>query len=223
MSPEEALRLIPARSVGTLLSALHGLRQRANAGEAITLPCLRLHLRSGGTLSGWLLDLAQERNEWVLLLQAGDCTDSTPPTDAAYLNVRDIEAITVCDAGRFAHVLSFGAVEFPPGVDPPTLMTLRRRAEDIGRTVGMVLSLDVEPDRDTERFRLGAWLESLGVVLRGFAATEVGRAALDGRLLRLRAGSPAAVTLEGDTLLLTIDLTTRPDNAVLRDLLSAQL
>jgi len=222
ISPEDALRQIPARSVGTILGVLNTLRKRANAGEAITIPCLHLRLRSGHQITGRLLDVTENKGEMVVLLHESECNDRSPATHAAYFSAHNIEALTILDAGSLAHLISFGAVVFPPGTQAPTILALRRRAGEIATEMDTTLTVDLTPEDDTQRFRLSEYLEALGAVLRGFTADDIGRQAVMNTAFVLQSGTLNATKTDG-TVVITVDLNTIPDSPTLNDAISSVL
>lgn len=222
ISPENALRQIPARSVDTILGVLKTLRKRANAGEAIAIPCLHLRLRSGHQITGRLLDVTENKGEMVVLLHESDCNDRSPATHAAYFSAHDIEVLTILDAGSLAHLISFGAVVFPPGTQAPTMLALRRRAEEIATEIGTSITLTLTPEEDSQRFRLGQYLEALGTVLRGFTADDIGQQAVMNTAFVLQSGTLNA-TKTDDGVVITVDLNTTPDSPTLSDVISSVL
>ncbi len=201
-----ALAKFPARSIETVLGQLMVLRRQANSGEQVQLPCTVFHLRSGRSMRGWLLDLDTERNEQHMLIHTSDCTHP-PKYDVSYVALRDVEAITIENAGVAAVALSFGAVPVAPGTPAPTRMALRRRAEEISASLtdiklALMVGLDDDTD-DATRHTIGMVLEILGGVLMEINRDAIGSQALASvQSITLGVGASFVVQRDGEGIVL---------------------
>jgi hypothetical protein len=136
---QQALFKVPARRVCAILQELKVLHDRARLGEDVALPALTLHLKSGHCLTGWLLDLEEDRQEEMLLFQVVTGERNDRADDIAYLAITAIEILTVHNAADYAHHLSGGVLSQPPGKKAPSRLELKRKAQEWSDTVSREL------------------------------------------------------------------------------------
>ncbi|MFQ3581028.1 hypothetical protein J8C06_02010 [Chloracidobacterium validum] len=255
-SPVQQLRRLPARPVGVVLEAIEQIRQARR--DDWTLPLVSLFLTNGATirgeyLSGHELGTAQAS---ILLrtVQVAQSDASSPgfnaePNDArpndvrwnlgldvTYIPVANISALTLHHTPDTIARLSFGAVRERSGEAPSRLELERRlraltdwvRAE-VGCDVTATIAWEAFPRGDTALLDLGALIADLRLVLGGFAADDLGRAALRESLqsIVVNVGEAAAVTLQSGELRYTVGLdgmeTRLFDSQELRRVLAARL
>lgn len=231
MNPfETALAQLPAKPLATILQTLAAIRQRANRGEAVQMPCTTFHLRSGRDIDGWLLDVRQEKQTTMVLIHANAC-NQVVHYHVAYVALGDIEAITVHDAATFAPVLSFGQVQRAPGHTSPTLMALRRRAEAISGPLpvsDLMIELDFglqDTDDDDTRYQFSDGLETLAGILTDMSNDAVGRDALNAlAIISLQVGDGLQVQRQHDHIRITLPPVGQPVvRQALYDALSREL
>lgn len=129
---DNILLRLPARGVRTMVEEFHRVRRRAAEGEDVRVPLATFHLRTGRDLAGWVVSLAEEghgRGE-ALVLEVADVA-GRPSGDLAYLDPNSIEALTVHNISAAIAVLSFGAIEAPPGTPAPSRIAVKRRLEEL--------------------------------------------------------------------------------------------
>lgn len=225
---EQALAHFPARSPETILNRLFEMRKRARRGEAVRVPCMTLSLTNGERVQGWVLDIATEKNETFVAMQAAEC-DEPPRPDVFYVSLRRIDAVTVHDAASYAPDLSFGAVQRAPGAPAPTKMALRRRAAALAEGVlgaQATIEIDFADDASEDsRFVLSQALEMLGGILTEITQDAIGRAALQSLvMIRLQFGETYQVARDGSSLLVGLKPTEAlPPRETLADDLAALL
>jgi len=218
MDPKlDILQRLPPRPLSRLLGDLAALRQRAAAGESVSVPLTTLHLRTGRDVVGWVVALDQAG--WLLVHGAGP-DPRQPGYDAVYLPLAAVEALTVHDAPAAAPFLSEGRLAAPeqpaPGLGPPpSRLELKRKLAEhtnaLRAAVGSSLSVEVEWSgvaAEGEALRtLDRLIEDTVKVAMELAKDEMGRSAL-GRLTRLcfGEGSSPDVRLDGTAVLVVARL-----------------
>jgi hypothetical protein len=200
-----ALRQLPAKGVETVLEELGALRRREKAGEALRIPLVTLHLRTGRDLQGFVLDVVEHRpssSRLVLLHQPGS-DPRRPEYDATYLAASSIEAVTVHDAVS----LSKAPADAPA---PPSRLELKRQLaalqaelrERLGTPIEVDAQWDSAPDEGEGQRTLADLVSLAGDELRGLAKEALGRDALKANVqrIRLNVGKTPGVAVSNGTL-----------------------
>jgi hypothetical protein len=207
---QAALLKLPAKRVESILLELATIRRRANEGEKLSVPMVTLHLASGNTLVGWIIDLADDRHQPCIVMQAAGTGPRTPRLDVTYVDREGIEAITIHEASDIAHILSFGTIDAAPGAPAPTRAELISRAEELGRAlsdaIGAPIAFEIAWEQMSEQkeamYSLGEILGDTAAALKKIAEDGFGRAELARRVrrIRLESGDRARVIREDDLL-----------------------
>ena len=215
MSPREderRLRSLPARALDELLEDLAGLQVRELRGEPVRVPRVTLHLHSGRELGGVVLQLTQLRHGAAVVLRTGEQTRHDAGSDATYVPLSAIEALTVHDAASHAEVLSRGGPTPLHAEPPPTRLAARRAVQGHHQELTALLQhdlaweagIDGTPDGEPLRALVRLSADVAGA-LKASAGDELGRSAIIASLQRvvLVNGKPPSVALVDGALRVT--------------------
>ncbi|GEN06024.1 hypothetical protein SAMN05443572_102858 [Myxococcus fulvus] len=204
---ERKLRALSARPLVEVLDDLAALQKRELRGEQVRLPRVTLHLRSGRELSGTILALAQLRQDVFVLVRGGAPSRNDAGSDATYVALGSIEALTVHDAAGFVGTLA------PEGLSPlaepaPTRLGARRLMEaqrkELVALLGGELSWEPAIDKtaDGEPLRgLVLLANAVAGALKATANAELGREAVKAGIQRvIIEGGGRRLGLEGGIL-----------------------
>ncbi len=220
------LRALPARPTDEVLAALASVS--ADAGKSSEgLPVVTLHLASGRDLTGCVVALGDRRGTTVVVMQTGSSGRHDAGSDATYVALGSIAAVTVHDAASIAEALAGGALH--TNEPPPTRLAARRSVlEDSGRLSNalgtqIVYRVDIDGTADGEPMRsLTEASRRTCSVLIAVAGDDMGRQALaQVREVAVEVGGIANARRNGGTLLVTAD--NRVDPAELLKVIEAAL
>ncbi len=205
---ERVLRDLEPRSAEAVLEELADLHARRAAGEALRVPRVTVHLRTGRDFTGSVLKVGEDRpgrGRHALLHLPGPDPRSVE-LDALHLPLDAVLAVTVHDAPSLAE----SPAELPP---PPTRFALKQRIADlsawlgdrIGGIVACEISWDAVPESGEPLRALGDLIDHLRAIVDGIAGEPIGREALRSKLRKiwLGVGSHPSVALTDGTLLVT--------------------
>lgn len=204
------LRALPARTpeqiVGTLASAAAEEGKRGG-----NLPPVTLSLANGREISGYVVGLVEQRGTAAVVLQTGSTGRHDLGSDATYINLHSVTAVTVHGAGAIAETLAGGSLQV--NEPPPTRLATRRSVlEDAARLstalgVQIVYRADVDTAGDGEPMRALADASRLtSNVLVAVAGDAMGKQALSQvREVAIEVGSIPNARRNGGTLLVTAD------------------
>lgn len=212
----QALRALPPRTVRALLHDLAGLRRRADDGEDLAIPLASLHLKSGRDVGGGVLALGGDGRDSrnAVIFHLHDPQSHRLSTDVVYLDLDDIEAVTLHDVTAAVHLLARNWTAPPPSTSVPTRLELRRRAEtfaarvreESGLTLPFVAEVGGAPTGGEALYWLGeAMSEVTGTLvelLRDDMARETLGKALQG--VRFVLNRTPGVLLDATTLIVRV-------------------
>jgi hypothetical protein len=210
MDPREAALFdIVPKKVDELLSELAALRRREKGGEAVRVPFVTLHLRTGRNFTGRVIKLADDkRGGQTVLFQDTGLDLRSPRYDVVHFASTLVEAITVHDA----HTL-----ETPPSSvlrgPTPSKLELKRKIvaleQDLsGRMEGASLSIeimwDTVPDSEDALVVVQDLVGETEHVLRDLLADPMGLEAIRQKLRKvaIQVGAHASSKMTGTTLTL---------------------
>ncbi len=121
------LRALPARSPEQILAVLASASAEQSKREG-NLPVATLHLASGRELTGCVIGLVDQRGVAAVVMQTGSTNRHDPGSDATYVGVGSVAAVTVHDAAAIAELLAGGALRVAE--PPPTRLAARRSTQD---------------------------------------------------------------------------------------------
>lgn len=124
----DPLDKIPLRDCKTVLTELANLRLRYCRGEDVKFPRVVLHLRSGKDLYGFVVKLGvfdQSTMVELALLEAGERFNEP---SMAFVNVANVDAVSILQVGQLRHYLSFGETPQPDVAAAPTKLDIKRKA-----------------------------------------------------------------------------------------------
>ena len=223
---EAVLNQFHACSLDSILSKLYDIRQRYQRQEEVEIPVATYHLRSGQSIKGTLLDIAEEKAERYVLIHTSDNGDRHPSYDVSYLAVRDLAGVTIHQAASVAPTLSDGTVYSIPGKQAPSNMILQRRAQVISKTLPDI-NLDLEPGslpNNEQRWQFKHMLEILAGVLHRITEDITTRAVLaELHTITLTTNSTFNVQRTNQQLTITCDLANLPEHHQLYDALIRKL
>jgi len=172
---EQLLLRLPPKPVRAMIEQFHAVRRRAAECEDQVIPVVTFHLRSGRNLCGSVLTISQDAaaHSDALLIEVTDETGRS--TDkVAYLDPCEIEAITVHGAGLAMPALSFGAIESPLGAPAPTKLAIRRRSEELAKSLADAVGSPIPIEVDWEQIPAGGEpLRSLSFLIEDTAAAAL--------------------------------------------------
>ena len=211
MRPEhKRLRALPARTPEQIVAALASVSAEQITSEG-NLPVATLHLASGRDLTGCVLGLVEHRGMASAVMQTGSTSRHDPGSDATYVGLASVAAVTVHDAAVFAELLAGGPLQL--GEPPPTRLAARRSiAEDSSRlneALGAQLAYhaDIDGTAEGEPMRALAAASRLGAnALIAVAADTLGRQALaDVREVKIAVSGAPSAQREAHVLWVTAD------------------
>ncbi|NJO70771.1 MAG: hypothetical protein HC825_01745 [Oscillatoriales cyanobacterium RM1_1_9] len=110
-SDEHILTQFPSHRLISVLGVLQRLRIQSKQSQDQPVPYTTFHLRGGGDISGWLLDMAEDHGHTVVLVHvSADQSNSQP--DICYFELDELQAITVHNAIVAADALSLGQLRY---------------------------------------------------------------------------------------------------------------
>lgn len=204
------LRALPARTPEQILSTLASAAAEENKRGG-NIPLVTLSLTNGRDISGFIVGLVEQRGFSAVVLQTGSTGRHDLGSDATYINVHAVTAVTVHGAGAIAEMLAGG--ELQVNDPPPTRLATRRSVlEDAARVstalgVQIVYRVDVDAAGDGEPMRsLAEASRRTSNVLVAVAGDAMGKQALaQVREVAIEVGGIPNARRNGGTLLVTAD------------------
>ena len=217
MGNESDLFKLKPKSPSKILEKLSKSRRNSPEGGTGGAPLTTIHLRSGRDISGWVLKLEEELGHAgaTLLFQALGQSQNTSD-DIVYLDVANIEAVTIHRTTDFLHVISPGKFDPPTSGSEPTRLGLKREVpkitksftDAVGGGVQVEVDWDSVPQEDEAVNSLNNLIhESIGAITEtlpdDFSKGEFTKKV---RSVKFQNGLEPVVTLTGDVLVITADL-----------------
>ncbi|GEM_PF-1930516 len=208
-----ALQKVIPRSPRKVLEGLAEIAAQAGQeyGDESILPFLTLHLRSGGLLSGWLLAIGEDKGSQFVMIHSSALDRHEPSGSLSFVDLGNIEAVTVVNSLDFISFLTDGALSFPPGADPPSLLELKREVQRFATTLTSILGNSITAELvpgDAEqdgalRFHLRQMIRDGGKVMYQLAQDESSRDVIAKEISKVRftAASTMGVTRESNALI----------------------
>jgi hypothetical protein len=115
MVNETDLLKLKAKSPSEILEKMSKSRRRVTEEGAGKGPLTTLHLRSGRDISGWVLKFEEELGQSgaTLLFQTQGPSQNISD-DLVYIDVSNIEAVTVHGTTEYLHIIAPGKFDAPP-------------------------------------------------------------------------------------------------------------
>lgn len=135
-STPELLNRLSAQPLELILSQLHQLRKRFNAGDRINLPLVTLYLQGGQVLKGSLIDISHKQGRGWVLFQDASRDQRVASFNLHYLAIDMIGAITLHDAEQVVEALSFGEVAIRIS---PSRLEIKRTLVELTQTLSTLL------------------------------------------------------------------------------------
>jgi hypothetical protein len=200
--------LLAAKPVNRILELLQGHIRKAISGDT-GLPRICVHVRSGTTFTGWPIDGCSVDSRWILMrLESPDRIQ----TNLLYLDSNEILAVEVQAAENCLPLLSEGVLKGPP-VAIPTVLDLKRRAEELAIEISKTLAapceltfLDLDKaSSDDQRLALDQVLNQFRSALAFILASAIGKAAVKSSIAKflISATSHNAIELQNRELSVT--------------------
>ncbi|MGV8125057.1 MAG: hypothetical protein AB2L14_35360 [Candidatus Xenobiia bacterium LiM19] len=209
----KALQKVIPRSPRKVLEGLAETIAQAGQepGEECTLPFITLSLKSGGLLSGWLLAIAEEKGSQYVTLHSSAFDRHEPSGSLSFVDLTSIESVTVVNSLDFISFFTDGAIAFSPGIDPPSLLELKREVQRFTTTLTSILGTSItaellqgNAEQDgAMRFHLRQMIRDGGKVMYQLAQDESSRDVIAKEIAKVRftAGTVMGVTRDGNTLI----------------------
>lgn len=160
------MQMLPVKDCQAVLLALANLRYRYKHGADVVIPQVVVHLHSGKDFMGFVLDAVRSDQGKMLLLQVVEEGDRFPMPKAAYINMNDVDAVTIQSASDAFDVLSFGETTIPPVTAPPTRLDIKRQQARLSAILTDVLGTPVNFEVDwAEIAETGEPLRQLNYVM----------------------------------------------------------
>lgn len=220
------LRALPARTPEQILATLASAAAEEGKRGG-NLPAVTLSLGNGRDVSGFVVSLVEQRGVAAVVLQTGSTSRHDAGSDATYVNLGAVMAVTVHGAAAIAETLAGGTLQVSE--PPPTRLATRRSVlEDAGRLSNalgtqIVYRVDVDNTADGEPMRsLAEASRRTSNVLVAVAGDSMGKQALSQvREVAVEVGGIPNARRNGGTLLVTADH--RVDSAELLKVIEAAL
>jgi hypothetical protein len=208
----KALQKVVPRSPRKVLEGLAEIVALAGneSGDESNLPFINLNLRCGGSLSGWLLAMGEDRGGQYLTVHSSPFDRHEPSGSLSFIEVASVESVTVVNSMDFISFFTDGAVSFPPGAEPPSILELKREVQRFANTLTSILGtsitaelLPASAEQDgAMRFHLRQMIRDGGKVMYQLAQDESSRDVIAKEIAKVRftAASEAGVMREGNTL-----------------------
>lgn len=201
---ERALQRWPSRNLEQLFDDLSHLGRRWKDGEAVRVPRVTVHLRSGRELVGFVLDVHGDRNGGRTVLLRSPAAAHPSGVDVTHVPWANVDALTVHDVAAWDKP----PADAPP---PPTREELLARAaaasEALAQKVGTPIAFELELGDDQALLEPLDWLLALArAALLDVASTPSVAGAIRGRVKRVRLAvgiQPLTAFADGGLLITT--------------------